>query len=213
MISTNVLLLGSTNTIIQQSYAQRNNNTINNANDILAYQNPKYGMKMQYPLPWQNIELNRVMGWEQPVVPVRPYLSVVAITSMPKDGATPVVAGNATATNASSTTIPSTINITNKAAVTSFQAARHQYLEAWNHTTFHSAFDAFIQQGSDKGYGVYITHPPVFKPGDSIALYVEPVGYSFKQVIDEQGNSLNQVNLTADITLTTKCDSSYYYFS
>jgi hypothetical protein len=92
------------------------------------------------------------------------------------------------------------VNSTQPSAA-NFESAKAQYLSAWNHTTFHSGFDTFIQEDSDRGYGVYLTHPPVFKPGETMVLYVEPVGYSFKPIIDEQGNALNQINLTADITI------------
>jgi hypothetical protein len=90
---------------------------------------------------------------------------------------------------------------TSNSGVASFDAARDQYLTAWNHTALHSTFDTFIQNGSDKGYGVYLTHPPIFRPGETMVLYVEPVGYGFKQVVDEQGNTLNQINFTASITI------------
>ena len=85
--------------------------------------------------------------------------------------------------------------------VKDFDAARHQYFIAWNHTAFHSTFDTFIENGSDRGYGVYLTHPSLFRPGETITLYVEPVGYGFKQVVDEQGNTLNQINFTANISI------------
>jgi hypothetical protein len=83
-----------------------------------------------------------------------------------------------------------------------FETAKDQYLAAWNHTAFHSGFDTFIQDGSAAGYGVYVTHPFVYKPGESIVLYIEPVGYGFKQVVDQQGNSLNQLNLTASMIIS-----------
>jgi hypothetical protein len=91
---------------------------------------------------------------------------------------------------------------TSNSSVASFDAARDQYLTAWNHTTLHSTFDTFIENGSDRGYGIYLTHPPFFRPGETITLYVEPVGYGFKQVVDEQGNTLNQINFTANVTIT-----------
>jgi hypothetical protein len=83
-----------------------------------------------------------------------------------------------------------------------FETAKGQYLAAWNHTAFHSGFDTFIQDGSAAGYGVYVTHPFVYKPGESIVLYIEPVGYGFKQVVDQQGNALNQINLTANMIIS-----------
>lgn len=52
------------------------------------------------------------------------------------------------------------------------------------------------------GYGAYMAHPFVYKPGDNIVLYLEPVGYGFKQVVDQLGNTLNQINLTADMIIS-----------
>jgi hypothetical protein len=66
----------------------------------------------------------------------------------------------------------------------------------------HSTFDTFVEQGSASGYGVYVQHPNVFKPGDSMVLYVEPVGFAHKPVIDDKGNTLYQINLTADIIIS-----------
>jgi hypothetical protein len=90
----------------------------------------------------------------------------------------------------------------NATTFTNFETARDQYLSAWNQTTLHSTFDTFIEQGSATGYGVYVQHPNVFKPGDSIVLYLEPVGFAHKPVIDNAGNTLYQINLTADIIIS-----------
>src|SRR5687768_11163977 len=77
--------------------------------------------------------------------------------------------GNATTTMETSTTV---------ANVTDFETARQQYLEAWNQTEFHALFDTFVEPYSDQGYGAYTEHPSdVFRPGDTIALYLEPVGF------------------------------------
>ncbi len=107
---------------------------------------------------------------------------------------------NETVPNASTANQTGVTNSTQPSAA-NFESAKAQYLSAWNHTTFHSGLDTFIQEDSERGYGIYVTHPPVYKPGDTIVLYVEPVGYGFKQVVDQQGNTLNQINLTADITI------------
>jgi hypothetical protein len=85
---------------------------------------------------------------------------------------------------------------------TNFETARGQYLAAWNQTTMHSTFDTFVEQGSATGYGVYVQHLNVFNPGDSMVLYVEPVGFAHKPVIDDKGNTLYQINLTADIIIS-----------
>src|SRR5215203_7093269 len=58
-------------------------------------------------------------------------------------------------------------------------AARQQFLSAWNNTAFTSQFDVFIAEGSNSGYGIYREHLPanVFRPGETMVLYVEPVGF------------------------------------
>jgi photosystem II reaction center protein PsbP len=109
------------------------------------------------------------------------------------------------ASNATSP-IPSVANqtglINSTQTIANFETARDQYLVAWNQTTLHSTFDTFIEQGSATGYGVYVQHPSVFKPGDSIVLYVEPVGFAHKPLIDNMGNTLYQINFTADIIIS-----------
>jgi hypothetical protein len=112
----------------------------------------------------------------------------------------PLSTSNETAPSISTANQTGAMNFT-PASAANFETAKAQYLSAWNHTTFHSGFDTFIQEDSDRGYGIYVTHPPVFRPGETVVLYDEPVGYGFKPVIDEQGNTLNQMNFTADITI------------
>src|SRR5215211_4032002 len=64
------------------------------------------------------------------------------------------------------------------------QAARQQYLSAWNNTAFSSHFDVFIAEGSHLGYGIYREHVPanVFRPGETIVLYVEPIGFGHQPI-------------------------------
>src|SRR5919199_3132828 len=64
------------------------------------------------------------------------------------------------------------------------EAARQQYLLAWNDTAFTSQLDLFIEEGSSLGYGVYREHVPanVFTSGETIVLYVEPVGFAHKPI-------------------------------
>ena len=95
------------------------------------------------------------------------------------------------------------------------EAARQQYLLAWNNTAFSSQFDVFIQEGSVLGYGVYREHVPanVFRPGETIVLYVEPVGFGHKPITDisqDGGNTtttLYLVNMTADIIISDSAGS------
>jgi hypothetical protein len=95
------------------------------------------------------------------------------------------------------------------------EAARQQYLLAWNNTAFSSQFDVFIQEGSVLGYGVYREHVPanVFRPGETIVLYVEPVGFGHKPITDisqDGGNTtttLYLVNMSADIIISDSAGS------
>ena len=71
------------------------------------------------------------------------------------------------------------------------EAARQQYLLAWNNTAFTSQFDLFIEEGSSLGYGVYKEHFPanVFRPGETIVLYVEPIGFAHQPIQDTASDS------------------------
>jgi hypothetical protein len=85
------------------------------------------------------------------------------------------------------------------------EAAKQQYLSVWNNTGFTSQFDTFIEEGSALGYGIYREHVPanVFRPGETIVLYVEPVGFGHhQQIVDDAGNTLYSIDLAADIILS-----------
>jgi hypothetical protein len=102
-------------------------------------------------------------------------------------------------------------------------AAREQLLLAWNHTGFRSQFDTFVN--SADGYGVYDEHKSnIFKPGEPIVLYVEPVGFTHKPLssrsssissssgngngngngISNNNTKLYLINMTAGIVLSDK---------
>ncbi len=96
-----------------------------------------------------------------------------------------------------------------------FEAAREQYLLAWNNTGFTSQFDVFVAEGTVGFYGIYREHVPanVFRPGETIVLYIEPVGFGHQPVeytTNQEGdNSTSQatqtlflINMTADIMMT-----------
>jgi len=103
-------------------------------------------------------------------------------------------------------------------------AARQQYLSAWNNTAFTSQFDVFIGEGSDLGYGIYREHVPtnVFRPGETIVLYVEPVGYGHQPITDansqDGGNGITTastlylINMTADFIITDSSGSEFFRF-
>lgn len=96
------------------------------------------------------------------------------------------------------------------------EAARQQYLLVWNNTAFSSHFDVFIAEGTHSGYGIYREHVPanVFRPGETIVLYIEPVGFGHQPITDtstqEGGNNstaattrtLYLINMTADYIIS-----------
>jgi hypothetical protein len=83
--------------------------------------------------------------------------------------------------------------------------ARGQYLAVWNQTEFNATFNTFIEPFSAAGYGVYEErNSNVFSPGETIVLYVEPVGFGHMQIQDEEGNNtLYLINMTADYEIAS----------
>ena len=70
--------------------------------------------------------------------------------------------------------------------------------------TFRSAFDTFVSSESG-GYGIYEERKSnVFKPGETFLLYVEPIGYTYGTVTDEDGNTLYTMNFTLDFLISDK---------
>jgi hypothetical protein len=104
------------------------------------------------------------------------------------------------------------------------EAARQQYLSAWNNTAFSSQFDVFIAEGTLSGYGMYIEHVPtnVFRPGETMVLYVEPVGFGHQPIPDassrngvnstETSRNLYLINMTADIIISGSTESQRLNF-
>jgi len=105
------------------------------------------------------------------------------------------VSGAAAAQNQTSTAPAST------GSNMSLDSIKDLYLSVWNQTQFGSSFDTFVDQYTALGYGVYEEHPAVFTPGETIVLYVEPVGFKHGTVLDDMGNTLYLMNLTADYTI------------
>ena len=93
---------------------------------------------------------------------------------------------------------------TTTSSITDFKTLRDQYLVEWQQLEFQAGFDTFIEDGSDQGYGVYDERPSnIFSPdARSIVLYVEPIGYGFKEGVDEEGNVLYSFNFTATIDIS-----------
>ena len=111
---------------------------------------------------------------------------------------------NITATNntrASNATITiSNVTSTNNLTI---EDAKQLYLSVWNQTEFNATFSTFVEPFSTIGYGVYEERSNIFAPGETIVLYVEPVGFAHKQIIDKEGRGNNNttlylMNMTAD---------------
>jgi hypothetical protein len=72
-----------------------------------------------------------------------------------------------------------------------------------NGETFRSQFDTFVAS-EPAGYGMYDEKESnVFAPGETFLLYVEPVGYTYGNITDENGDQLYTMNFTADFTIST----------
>jgi hypothetical protein len=80
-------------------------------------------------------------------------------------------------------------------------SAKAQYMYVWNQTEFNATFNTFVKPLSAIGYGVYQVHGNVFRPGETIVLYVEPVGFGYNQIPDGNGSALYLMNMTADYVI------------
>jgi hypothetical protein len=98
------------------------------------------------------------------------------------------------------TTAAANMTATNNMTI---EAAKELYLSVWNQTEFNTTFSTFVEPFSAAGYGVYEERSNVFAPGETVVLYIEPVGFAHGQVIDEEEGSNNNstlylMNMTAD---------------
>ena len=113
---------------------------------------------------------------------------------------TMTLANTTTAANMT-TTAGTAVNVTATNNMT-IEDAKELYLSVWNQTEFNTTFSTFVEPFSAAGYGVYEERSNVFAPGETIVLYVEPVGFAHEQVIGEEGGSNNStlylMNMTAD---------------
>ena len=132
-------------------------------------------------------------------------LTALLTQASDNDTATEVPA-NITAGNDDTTTVTNTTvdNVDTPDNMT-IENAKDLYLSVWNQTEFNASFSTFIEPFSAAGYGVYEERNNIFAPGETIVLYVEPVGFGHEQVIDEGDvNSNNSdtmlylMNMTAD---------------
>lgn len=115
--------------------------------------------------------------------------------------------------NSSATTTTAAANTTAAATATAvganmtFEEARELYLSVWNRTEFNASFSAFVEEFSALGYGIYEERDNVFGPGETIVLYVEPVGVDHRKITQEDNNDgsndiLYLMNLTADYIIS-----------
>ena len=126
------------------------------------------------------------------------------------DATTPTTIANRTADNNNNNNNKSTsisADATNLTATTTnnnmtIEDAKELYLSVWNQTEFNATFSTFVEPFSAAGYGVYEERSNIFAPGEAIVLYVEPVGFAHKQIIDERGGNNNTLlylmNMTSD---------------
>jgi hypothetical protein len=99
-------------------------------------------------------------------------------------------------------------SVTLQKGISDLNDAREQLLLAWNRTGFRDKFDTYVN--SADGYGVYEEHKSnLFKPGEPIVLYVEPVGFTHLPIDGGDNGTNNNVKLylikmTAAIVLSDK---------
>src|SRR3712207_5045581 len=88
-----------------------------------------------------------------------------------------ITAGNNGTTSVTSTAVANVDTLDNM----TIKDAKDLYLSVWNQTEFNATFSTFIEPFSAAGYGVYEERNNIFAPGETIVLYVEPVGFSHER--------------------------------
>jgi hypothetical protein len=86
------------------------------------------------------------------------------------------------------------------------EEARQRYLQVWNQTQFYVPFSTYVEPGSITGYGIYKEHRGnnIFRPGETIQLYLEPAAFGHRKIIQQDGTTLYLLNLTADIRISDR---------
>ena len=109
-----------------------------------------------------------------------------------------------------------------------FKVIRDQYLQSWENFGFQSIFDTYVVGGTNSGYGVYVEHvsnlssvsnasslPSVsymsnvssantFAPGETMYLYVEPVGFTHSPSSNASVNTRYTIDISADINISAR---------
>jgi hypothetical protein len=85
------------------------------------------------------------------------------------------------------------------------ESTKEQSSPIGNQTDFHSAFDTYIIPDSLNGYGVYEKHESnVFAQGETLFLYIEPVGFGYSPITNTNNETLYLMNFTWDMLLSNK---------
>ncbi len=67
---------------------------------------------------------------------------------------------------------------------------------------FRSAFDTYVIS-KPEGYGVYQEKASnVFRPGEPIILYIEPIGYKYQNLTDDKGNKFYVMDFSANSVIS-----------
>lgn len=70
-----------------------------------------------------------------------------------------------------------------------------------SNSTFYSSKDLYVTSKSQV-YGMYQERGSnVFQPGETLFLYIEPVGFKYNNATDDKGNSLYSINFDASFTI------------
>ena len=89
----------------------------------------------------------------------------------------------------------------------------NNYLSHWEALTFEFNFATFINKDlNNQGYGVFTKrNSNIFNPDERISLYLEPIGFKHKPIINSNGAKLYLTNITTIITMQMIMD--LYTFS
>ena len=86
--------------------------------------------------------------------------------------------------------------------VSQYYKLRNYYLSEWERIPFKSSFDIFVNENSTQGYGIFTErNSSIFNTSQRILLYIEPIGFKHKSLINTEDNKLYLINITSVITM------------
>lgn len=89
------------------------------------------------------------------------------------------------------------VNQTNNNTITTAKIGETNQSQA-----FKSVFDTYVIS-KPNGFGVYQEKVSnIFRPGEPILLYIEPVGYKYQNLTDDKGNKFYIMDFSADFTIS-----------